>query len=126
MKALEELGVRSPLRECGLTKADIRSRSAAEGLFTASKPSYSCLATRIPTGTAVTEAALKRIEEGETYLFALGFSDFRLRLREDCFLLELLPDQLEPARTMLDKLEERLGPLKLALREIHTSERSKT
>jgi uncharacterized protein len=117
MKALAELGIRSPLRECGLTKAEIRAYSAEEGLFTADKPSYSCLATRVPTGTEITAEALARIEDGEMYLFSLGFSDFRLRLRGDRFSLELLPEQLDPARSMLDTLKNRLGPLELDLRK---------
>ncbi|MBP5167511.1 MAG: ATP-dependent sacrificial sulfur transferase LarE [Oscillospiraceae bacterium] len=115
MKALAELGIRSPLRECGLTKAEIRAYSADEGLFTADKPSYSCLATRIPSGTAITAAALERIEDGETSLFGLGFSDFRLRLRGDHFSLELLPEQTEAARAIFDTLTARLGPLELTL-----------
>ena len=118
MKALAELGIRSPLRECGLTKPEIRAYSAAEGLFTAEKPSYSCLATRIPTGAVITAEALRLVEDGETYLFGLGFSDFRLRLREDHFSLELLPEQLQRARSLFDTLTARLGPLELNRRII--------
>ena len=51
MRALRELEVRSPLRECGLTKEEVRRRSREAGLFTWDKPAYACLATRIPTGT---------------------------------------------------------------------------
>ena len=50
MRALAELSVRSPLRECGLTKAEIRARSREAGLFTWDKPAYACLATRVPAG----------------------------------------------------------------------------
>ena len=80
MQALEELSVRSPLRECGLTKTDIRKLSKEAGLFTHDKPAYACLATRIPTGTPITLAQLARTERSETFLRELGFSDFRIRL----------------------------------------------
>ena len=54
MRALRELAVRSPLRECGLTKRDVRMLSRDAGLFTWDKPAYACLATRIPTGQPIT------------------------------------------------------------------------
>ena len=64
MRALRELEVRSPLRECGLTKADIRRLSREAGLFTWDKPAYACLATRIPTGEAITGEILARVDGG--------------------------------------------------------------
>ena len=79
MLALRERGVISPLRECGLTKADIRRLSKEAGLFTHDKPSYACLATRIPTGTAITAELLNKVENAETALFGMGFTDFRVR-----------------------------------------------
>ncbi len=75
IRALRELSVRSPLRECGLTKGRIRELSEAK-LFTWDKPAYACLATRIPTGTALTLPLLERTE-GEDALTALGFRNFR-------------------------------------------------
>ena len=80
MAALRELQVVSPLREAGLTKAEIRALSRQAGLFTWDKPAYACLATRIPTGTAITAADLRRTEQAEGYLMSLGFRDFRVRL----------------------------------------------
>jgi len=80
MRAGREHGILSPLRECGLTKADVRRLSKQAGLFTHDKPSYACLATRIPAGTAITEEMLKKIELAEGALFDLGFSDFRVRI----------------------------------------------
>ncbi len=80
MRALEELSVLSPLKECGMTAADVRRASRLLGLFTAGKPAYACLATRVPTGTPITAALLEKIERAENTLFALGFSDFRIRL----------------------------------------------
>ena len=79
MQALAELGVRSPLRECGITKPMVRDFSRQAGIFTSDKPAYACLATRIPTGTPVTLALLQKIERGENFLFSLGLTDFRLR-----------------------------------------------
>ena len=80
MRALRELSVRSPLRECGLTKADIRRGAKAAGLPVWDKPAYACLATRVPTGTEITAEKLKRTEAAEEYLTGLGFRDFRVRM----------------------------------------------
>jgi len=80
MRALREQGVVSPLRDCGLTKADVRRLSKQAGLFTHNKPSYACLATRIPTGTAITQDTLIKIESAEKALFDMGFTDFRVRV----------------------------------------------
>ena len=80
MKALQELGVVSPLRECGITKAQIRSLSKQAELFTWDKPAYACLATRIPSGMEISSELLQKVERCEKALFALGFSDFRIRI----------------------------------------------
>lgn len=80
MRALRELKVRSPLRECGLAKEEIRRLSREAGLFTWDKPAYACLATRIPSGTVITAQALERTEAAENFLFSLGLRDFRVRL----------------------------------------------
>lgn len=78
-KAVRELGVRSPLVDAGLSKADIRALSKARGLVTWDKPSAACLASRIPYGETITRAKLARIEGGEAFLVSLGFSACRLR-----------------------------------------------
>ncbi|MCL2218623.1 MAG: ATP-dependent sacrificial sulfur transferase LarE [Chitinispirillia bacterium] len=80
MRALAELGVRSPLRECGMTKDDVRRISRAAGLMTWNKPAYACLATRVPAGMPLTADVLLRVEKAETALFELGFSNFRVRV----------------------------------------------
>ncbi len=80
MRALAELEVRSPLRECGLSKTEIRLRSRNAGLFTWDKPAYACLATRIPAGTGITKEQLQKTEKAEEYLTSLGLSDFRVRI----------------------------------------------
>ena len=79
MRAIAELSVRSPLRECGLTKAEIRRLSKEAGLFTHDKPAYACLATRIPTGECINEEKLLRTEQAEGYLSRMGLRDFRVR-----------------------------------------------
>ena len=79
MRAIAELSVRSPLRECGLTKAEIRRLSKEAGLFIHDKPAYACLATRIPTGECITEEKLLRTEQAEGYLSRMGLRDFRVR-----------------------------------------------
>ena len=92
MRALRELEVRSPLRECGLTKADIRRLSREAGLFTWDKPAYACLATRIPTGEAITGEILARVEGAEDALFRLGYTDFRVRVFHGAARLSFRPD----------------------------------
>lgn len=111
MRALRELSVRSPLRECGLRKADVRARAKEAGLFTWDKPSYACLATRIPAGTAITAEDLQRVEQGEDALFSLGFSDFRIRLCGGLALLQFNGAQLYGALARRAALLERLSPL---------------
>jgi uncharacterized protein len=80
MRALGEMSVLSPLRECGLTKDDIRKLSKEAGLFTWNKPDYSCLATRIPAGEVITNKKLESTEIAEDYLHSCGFKDCRVRL----------------------------------------------
>ena len=80
MRALREQGAVSPLRGCGLTKADIRRLSKQAGLFTHDKPSYACLATRIPSGVMITEELLEKTGRAENVLFEMGFSGFRVRI----------------------------------------------
>lgn len=95
MRALKELSVRSPLRECGLTKSQIRKLSREAGLFTHNKPAYACLATRIPTGEAITEDKLQKTEAAEAYLSALGLRDFRVRLLGSSAKLQVRQSDLE-------------------------------
>ena len=94
MKALQELSVRSPLREAGLTKQEIREASRRAGLFTWNKPSYACLATRIPTGTRITRDGLCRTEWAEDYLYSLGFRDLRVRQLGNLARVQLPSDQM--------------------------------
>ena len=95
MQALRELSVRSPLRECGLTKQDIRQLSREAGLFTHNKPAYACLATRIPAGEMITPEKLARTEDAEGYLHNLGLRDFRVRTLGDTARIQVRPSDLE-------------------------------
>lgn len=79
MKAAEELGVISPLKDVGMTKKDIRELSKAYGLPTWDKPSYACLATRVPYGEDITEKKLSMIEQAEEFLMRLGYKTLRVR-----------------------------------------------
>jgi uncharacterized protein len=81
-QAAAEFQVRAPLKEAGLTKADIRQLSAELGLPTADKPQMACLSSRIPYGEAVTEKKLSMIEQAEYILRDLGFHDVRVRHHE--------------------------------------------
>lgn len=89
MRAIVELGVRSPLRECGLNKQEIRQLSKEAGLFTWNKPAYACLATRIPAGTPIELKDLERTEAAEETLHQLGLRDFRVRLIGDAAKIQV-------------------------------------
>ena len=111
MQALAELGVRSPLRECGVTKQRVRQMSREMGLFTWDKPSYACLATRIPTGIPITAADLARVEAAEAALAGQGFRDFRARLRgQDACLLQFTGADWPRAAAMGEDLRGLLRP----------------
>jgi uncharacterized protein len=81
-QAAAEFQVRAPLKEAGLTKADIRALSARLGMPTAEKPQMACLSSRVPYGEAVTPAKLSMIEQAEDVLRDLGFYDVRVRHHE--------------------------------------------
>ena len=110
MRAKDELSVSSPLRLCGITKDRLRELSREAGLFTWDKPSYSCLATRIPSGESIERDKLKRIEKGESILFSMGFSDFRLRFSDGKALLYVCAEELEKANNIFEDINEKLKP----------------
>ena len=100
--------VLSPLRICGITKPALRDVSEQLGLFTARKPAYACLATRIPTGTRITAEQLEKVEQAESALMDMGFSDFRVRHPEGYAKLQVKPEQLP---LVFEKREEILAVL---------------
>lgn len=92
MKAIDELGIKSPLRAAGLTKADIRMLSHEFGLSTWDKPSYACLASRFVYGERITHEKLKMIEHAEDLMLSLGFRQMRVRIHGDIARIEIMPD----------------------------------
>lgn len=104
--AAREFRVRAPLREAGLTKAEVRALAARWGLSVAEKPASPCLASRIPYGAAVTRDALARVEAGETAVRALGFQVFRLRHHGDLARFEFAEAEL--GRALAEPLKSRV------------------
>jgi len=109
MQALTELSVLSPLRLCGVTKKQVREASKAAGLFLWDKPSYACLATRIPAGQHITAEDLQRIEKAENALSFLGFRDFRVRLFHDAARLQVTKEQMTLALAERENILQTLG-----------------
>lgn len=95
LAAIAELGVRSPLRENGFTKAEIRRMSRELSLPTWEKPSYACLASRFAYGETITREKLSMVERAEQLLLDCGFYQMRVRLHGSMARIELLPDEME-------------------------------
>jgi uncharacterized protein len=110
MKDLAEMSVRSPLREAGLSKDEIRSLSREAGLFTWDKPAYACLATRIPTGRKIDAESLTKVENAENIFMKMGFSDLRCRLLCDGVKIQLPKTQLEKAAAHHVEITNLLSP----------------
>lgn len=94
MRASRELGVRSPLMEAGLTKAEIRELSRKLGLPTWDKPAEACLASRIPYGTPITGQRLRQVEDAERFVRGLGVSQVRVRAHGEIARIEVDPESL--------------------------------
>lgn len=94
MKALRELQILSPLRECGFTKLEIRERSKALELPTWDAPAFACLSSRFPYGIAITPEALLKIDRAETALYQMGFKVIRVRHHGEVARLELGPEEI--------------------------------
>jgi uncharacterized protein len=90
LKAINELNIRSPLKEVGLTKNEIRTLSKNMGLRTWDKPSLACLASRIPYGTEITTEKLRRVDEAEMYLHSKGVKQVRVRDHGDIARIEVI------------------------------------
>lgn len=103
-RAVEELSVRSPLREAGLYKQDIRLISKAMGLLTWSKPAYACLASRFVYGEEITEEKLHMIDMAEQFLIEQGFLEERVRLHGNLARIEVPARDIE--RLASDKIRE--------------------
>jgi len=109
-RAAHELGIRSPLKEAGITKAEICSLSRKMKLPTWDKPSYACLASRFPYGTKITKDILRRLDEGENYLRKLGFRQVRARHHGNMVRIEL-GEGWRPARSLFPKIVKKFKSL---------------
>lgn len=109
LRAIKELDIKSPLREAGMTKADIRSLSQHFGLPTWDKSSFACLASRFPYGENISDKKLDMVDRAEELMMQLGFKQFRVRIHgNDIFLarIELLPDDI--SRLMTEEVRKRV------------------
>ncbi len=110
-RAAKELGVRSPLQEAGLTKAEIRYLSQKYGLPTWNKPSSACLATRIPYGERITAEKLAKVGAAEAYLRTLGIGQLRVRQHQQLARIEVLPEDLPLILQQREQITARLKEL---------------
>lgn len=110
LRAVAELGVHSPLRAAGMTKADVRALSRALGLPTWDKPSFACLASRFVYGEPITPERVAAVDAAEQRLRALGFRQYRVRVHGDLARIEVLPEDmprlLAHAAALHDELRE--------------------
>jgi uncharacterized protein len=93
-RAASKLGVRSPLRESGFTKSDIRDAARQLGLPNWDKPSFACLSSRIPYGTRIEPEILTRLNEAEQFLKGLGFHQMRVRHHDAIARIEVEPEEI--------------------------------
>ena len=105
-RACAELGVRSPLKEAGFTKADIREHSKRLGLPTWDKPAFACLSSRFPYGTRITIEAVRMVGAAEEFLRQEGFRQYRVRHHDTIARIELPPADIP--RAMQDDFRKRL------------------
>jgi uncharacterized protein len=110
LRALAELGIRSPLREAGLVKQEIRELSRCFNLPTWDKPAFACLASRIPYGETITAEKLYRVEKAEAALRDFGFRQFRVRSHGDIARIETAPEErkLFFSETALDDISKEI------------------
>ena len=94
LMAISELGVKSPLREAGLYKKEIRFLSQQMGLPTWDKPSYACLASRFVYGETISEKKLSMVDRAEDFLLGHGFVQMRVRIHGNMARIEVLPEDI--------------------------------
>lgn len=114
MRALAELGIHSPMLDCGMTKSDIRALARHFGVASWNKPAGACLATRVPFGTPLTPELLRLVDRAESALVEQGFSGARVRVHDQLARIELPASQMadalaEPARAGLVHALRALG-----------------
>ncbi len=106
MEAARARGVRSPLLEAGITKAEVRQIAKALGMPVWDKPAMACLSSRVPHGTPITPELLRQIEAAEDVLVELGFSQFRVRHHGDIARLELPLEEFPRALQCRQAIDE--------------------
>jgi uncharacterized protein len=111
LRAAQDFQVRSPLAECGLTKADVRSLARHFGLPNHDKPASPCLSSRVPYGQAVTREKLRQIEAAEEVLNRYGFADIRVRHYGEEARIEVPEDSIAPLRASFNKIAAEIEAL---------------
>jgi len=111
MKAGEERGVRSPLREAGIHKAEIRELARHLGLSNWDKPSFACLSSRFPYGTEITPELLARVDGCEKFLRVLGFRQFRVRHHDTICRLEVEAQDIPRVIELREAINQRFKEL---------------
>jgi uncharacterized protein len=111
LRAIEELGALSPLKEAGLTKKQIRELSTAFKLESSNKPSRPCLATRLPYDMPITEEIIEQISKGERFLEEVGLVNFRLRHHGESARIEAEPEDFTRILAQREKIIKALEAL---------------
>lgn len=106
LRAIQELQVKSPLREAGLYKEEIRFLSRQMGIAAWCRPSFACLASRFVYGEEITKEKLSMVERAEQLLFEMGFCQVRVRLHGSMARIEILPEEFE--KIMEESCRERI------------------
>lgn len=109
LKAIEELGIKSPLKDAGFTKKEIRKLAATYDISVADRPSTPCLATRFPYGAVLSLEKMKKVEQGEAFLRELGLYNVRLRVHGETARIEVdekdMPKLLESRKEVVEFLK---------------------
>jgi uncharacterized protein len=111
IEAAKEFGVRSPLKEVGLTKEEIRRLSKNLGLPTYNKPAKACLASRFPYGDKITYQALKMVEKAEEFIQSLGIHQVRVRHHQNICRIEVTKEDMHICFSNKDKIVKKLKTL---------------
>lgn len=114
LKAAAELGIHSPLRTCGLSKSEIRALSSELGLPTSDKPSFACLASRIPYGERITPGKLAMVEKAEDFLRDAGIRQVRVRMHGDIARIEVGQESFAAVMEMRERVAAALRGLGFA------------
>ncbi|HZO88900.1 MAG TPA: ATP-dependent sacrificial sulfur transferase LarE [Chthonomonadaceae bacterium] len=111
LKAAAERDVRSPLREAGMTKADVRALALHLGVPNWDKPSFACLSSRFPYGTHITAELLAQLDACEKYLRELGFRQFRVRHHDTVARIEVEPQDIPRVVELREQINARFKDL---------------